>query len=91
MIQKPMLRVEGSMHALCEGHNAKKQCVPCVFALLKQIHGRVLWGCGVDGFLFVALLSGVEKNGKTCKAPRNHEVRGQNQAGGSCPRGGNCS
>ena len=49
-----------------------------MFALLKRVHGRVLWGCRVIGFLCVALpLRGVEKGVKMCKAPRNHKVRGR--------------
>ena len=48
MIQKPMLRVEVCTRALRASHNAKKGLVPFVFALLKQVHGRVLWGCGVS-------------------------------------------
>ncbi len=42
MIQKPMLRVEVCTRALRASKNVKKICVPCVFALLKRVHGRVL-------------------------------------------------
>ena len=39
---KPVLRVEVCARALRPSQNVKKRCVPCVFALLKQVHGRVL-------------------------------------------------
>ena len=42
MIQKPMLRVEVCTRALRASQNVKKRCMPCVFALPKRAHGRVL-------------------------------------------------
>jgi len=37
-----MLRVEVCTRALRASQNVKKRCVPCVFALPKRVHGRVL-------------------------------------------------
>jgi len=72
-----MLRVEVCTRALRASQNVKKRCAPCVFALPERVHGRVLWGCQVVGFLCVAPPLGGWKRWKMCKAPRNHKVRGR--------------
>ena len=80
-----MLRVEVYTRALRASQNAKRgACLVCPLCLSGYM-GVFSEDVGWLAFFLWRSPSGFEKDGKMCKAPRNHKVRGRARRKASVP------